>query len=90
MGGERALRTDRAGMTRLSRQMIDAWTSFARTGDPSARRRVARPDWSAYRAPRRATMMWSPHPTVANDPAGAERRLWHGFPFTAAQFPVRE
>lgn len=82
VGGDEAARTDHARIAHLSAQMMDAWTSFARTGDPSARRRVARPDWPSYRAPQRATMIWNTRPSVADDPAGAERRLWHGYPFT--------
>ncbi len=80
-GGEEALRTDRARLTALSAQLVDAWTSFARTGDPGARRTVSRPVWPAYRAPRRATMIWDLPSRVADDPRGAERVLWDGFPF---------
>ena len=80
-GGAEALRADRDRLTRLSDQMVDAWTSFARTGDPSARRTASRPVWPAYRAPRRTTMMWSLNPGTADDPRGAERALWDGYPF---------
>lgn len=83
LGGDEALKTDRARITRLSGQMVDAWTSFARTGDPSARRLVSRPAWPAYRPTTRSTMIWDLHPRVAHDPRGAERRLWNGYPFTA-------
>ncbi|MEV7008829.1 carboxylesterase/lipase family protein [Streptosporangium sp. NPDC051022] len=80
-GGEEALRTDRARLTALSNQMVDAWTSFARTGDPGARRTVSRPAWPAYRAPRRATMIWDLSPRVADDPKGNERALWDTLAF---------
>ncbi|HEY3685090.1 MAG TPA: carboxylesterase family protein [Streptosporangiaceae bacterium] len=83
LGGDEALKTDRARITRLSNQMVDAWTSFARTGDPSARRLVSRPAWPSYRPAQRSTMIWDLHPRVANDPRGAERRLWNGYPFVA-------
>ncbi|MDN3352931.1 carboxylesterase family protein [Actinomadura sp. DC4] len=83
-GGDAALRADRARLSRLSDQMVDAWTSFARTGDPGARRTVARPAWPAwpaYRAPRRTTMLWNLSPRTAADPRGGERALWNGYPF---------
>ncbi|MER7208293.1 carboxylesterase/lipase family protein [Streptosporangium sp. NPDC000239] len=83
-GGPEALRTDRARLTTLSAQMIDAWASFARTGDPDARRTVPRPAWPAYRVPRRATMIWDLSPRVADDPRGHERALWDGVPFDGA------
>lgn len=82
-GGAEALKTDRARLTHLSDQMVDAWTSFARTGDPNARRTVARPSWPAYQVPRRTTMMWSLRPGTADDPRGAERAVWNGYPFDA-------
>ncbi|WP_283136309.1 carboxylesterase/lipase family protein [Rhizohabitans arisaemae] len=73
-GGAEAYRADRRRLTALSNRMIDSWTSFARTGDPK---------WPAYRAPRRATMIWDVTPKVVDDPRGSERRLWDGMPFTA-------
>lgn len=83
VGGDAALRTDRARMTHLSAQLMDAWGSFARTGDPSRHRRVTRPAWPAYRSPGRSTMLWNLRPSVAHDPGGRERAQWHGYPFTA-------
>lgn len=80
-GGPEALRADRPRLAALSAQMVDAWTSFARTGDPGARRTVSRPAWPAYRVPRRATMIWDLSPRVADDPRGKERALWDGVPF---------
>jgi para-nitrobenzyl esterase len=79
-GGDAALRADRARLTGLSDQLIDAWTSFARTGDPSARRTVPRPVWPAY-LPRRTTMIWDLRPRTVTDPRGDERALWNGYPF---------
>ncbi|MGH3374489.1 MAG: carboxylesterase/lipase family protein [Actinoallomurus sp.] len=73
-GGDEAFRTDRARLTRLSDQMVGAWTSFARTGVPSA-------TWPAYRTPRRTTMIWDLRSRTADDPRGAERALWNGYPF---------
>jgi len=80
-GGAQALKTDRARLTTLSHQMMDAWASFARSGDPNARRTVTRPTWPAYRAPRRATMIWKPSPTVTDAPRDAERAAWDDYPF---------
>ncbi|GAA4614892.1 para-nitrobenzyl esterase [Actinoallomurus liliacearum] len=88
LGGDKAFQADRARLTTLSDQMIDAWTSFTRTGDPNARRTVQRPTWPAYRAPQRATMMWNVDATVANDPRGRERALWDGYPFAAFDLPA--
>jgi para-nitrobenzyl esterase len=82
-GGARALRTDLARLTKLSEQMMDAWASFARTGDPATRRTVPRPVWPAYTAPRRATMIWDLPASVANDPRGGERALWDRLAFDA-------
>jgi para-nitrobenzyl esterase len=79
-GGDAALRADRARLTGLSDQMIDAWTSFARTGDPSARRTVCRPVWPAY-LPRRTTMIWDLGPRTGAGLRGDERALWNGYPF---------
>ncbi|GAB2850792.1 para-nitrobenzyl esterase [Actinoallomurus bryophytorum] len=80
-GGDEALAADRARLTRLSGQMVDAWTSFARTGDPNRRRHVARPVWPAYRAPVRSTMVWDLPSRVVNAPRDAERALWDAYPF---------
>jgi para-nitrobenzyl esterase len=73
-GGDEALRADRARLTRLSDQMVGAWTSFARTGVPSSA-------WPAYRAPGRTTMVWDLPSHTADDPRGDERALWDGYPF---------
>jgi para-nitrobenzyl esterase len=80
-GGAQALRTDRTRLSMLSEQMMDAWTSFARTGDPAARRTARRPGWPAYQAPRRATMIWDLPARVADDPRGRERALWDSLAF---------
>ncbi|MFI7037757.1 carboxylesterase/lipase family protein [Microbispora rosea] len=80
-GGQQALATDRARMTRLSQQMVATWTSFARTGDPNARHTGDRPAWPRYTSTKRTTMIWDTPPHVAKAPRDAERALWDGFDF---------
>jgi para-nitrobenzyl esterase len=80
-GGEDALRTGRARMTRLSEQMVDAWTSFARTGDPNAGRTAARPRWPLYTSATRETMIWNTRSKVVSAPRETERALWNAFDF---------
>jgi len=62
----------------LARQMQQAWIAFARTGRPSA---DGLPDWPAYDASRRATMLLDvdpPGPSVVDDPDGDDRQAWDG------------
>jgi para-nitrobenzyl esterase len=54
----------------LERLMSDAWIAFARTGDPNT---PELPDWPAYDATRRATMVFDTTPRVVDDPDGAIR-----------------
>lgn len=49
------------------------WTSFARTGVPSA---PGQPAWPAYTLDRRATMMLDAQCTVVDDPEPLERKVW--------------
>jgi para-nitrobenzyl esterase len=57
----------------LARKMSDAWVAFARTGNPNT---ASLPEWPAYDATTRATMMFDDVCAVENDPGEAERRLW--------------
>ncbi|MGC9950462.1 MAG: carboxylesterase family protein [Bryobacteraceae bacterium] len=50
----------------LARQMSGAWLAFARTGDPN---------WPAYTADRRATMLFDVHSRVADDPNAEIRKI---------------
>jgi para-nitrobenzyl esterase len=56
---------------RLRDGMMDAWTSFARTGRPEAR---SLPEWPPYTAPDRAVMYLDGTSRVKHDPYGAQLR----------------
>lgn len=58
---------------RLADAMQDAWTSFARTGEPAS---SALPDWPAYEAHRRYTMTLGGSRGVVKDPHEAAREFW--------------
>ena len=60
---------------RLSEQMMDAWLSFARTGDPNT---SSTPEWPTYDASRRATMVFGADTHVVEAPYDDERLLWQG------------
>lgn len=51
----------------LSDRMMDAWLSFASTGNPG---------WEAHDAERRPTMVFDAESRLEQDPLGAERRSW--------------
>ena len=55
----------------LADQMSEAWLAFARTGDPNT---AALPDWPAYDASRRATMVFDLESRVEDDPMAEVRR----------------
>jgi para-nitrobenzyl esterase len=61
------------GREQLAEAMHRAWLAFATSGDPST---PLLPDWPAYQAPRRATMIFDAECRLADDPNGAERQLW--------------
>jgi para-nitrobenzyl esterase len=63
--------------THLSDQMADAWTRFARNGDPNG---AGLPRWPRYGTEQHATMEFGVHTDVALDPYGAERRAWCEIP----------
>ena len=56
----------------LSAKMMDAWISFARTGNPNHK---DIPDWSQYRNDR-ATMIFGKDVKAINDPYDKERAVW--------------
>ncbi|MGE4606453.1 MAG: carboxylesterase/lipase family protein [Myxococcota bacterium] len=57
---------------RLSGQMQDAWTAFARTGDPTSDELA----WPAYESDQRATMILGANSAVEAAPYDDERRAW--------------
>jgi para-nitrobenzyl esterase len=70
-----ALVEDAPDAKALSRRMRDAWTAFARTGDPRAP--LTEP-WPTYTAPDRATLVFDASPRVERAPRDAERAFWEG------------
>lgn len=64
---------DRAEAFALSGLMAETWIAFARTGRPS---HAALPEWPAYDAGRRATMVLDTACRVHDDPRPHGRRLW--------------
>ena len=61
----------------LSDQMVQAWTQFARSGDPNG---PLLPRWPRYDTVQRATMEFGRHSDVVVDPYGMERRAWAAVP----------
>ncbi|AXB79554.1 carboxylesterase/lipase family protein [Novosphingobium sp. P6W] len=60
---------------KLSAAMMRAFTGLAKTGRPGL------PEWSAYRLPGRATMMFDDTVRVENDPRRWQRELWATAPY---------
>jgi para-nitrobenzyl esterase len=60
---------------RMAEQMSEAWLAFARTGNPAT---AALPDWPAYDASRRATMVFNLESRVVEDPYPGVRQALHG------------
>ncbi len=56
----------------VSQAMQDAFLAFARSGDPG---------WAPYTLPQRRTMIFNAVSAMADDPRGAERRLFAKVPF---------
>jgi len=63
---------DTAENQALSDTMIKTWSTFARTGNPN---NADLPNWPAYDAKSRETMLLNVKSSVAKDPGGAERKL---------------
>ena len=64
-----------ANSVRTARNMSEFWTTFARTGRPTAQ---GQPAWPAYTTERRATMFIEADCRVVDDPFGLERQIWDG------------
>jgi para-nitrobenzyl esterase len=58
--------------------MSAAFSTFARTGDPNG---AALPAWRTYGLGRRETLIFDLPPRMADDPRGAERRLFAAVPY---------
>ena len=56
----------------LSSRMGEAWANFARTGKPGHH---GLPEWPAYNADKRATMIFNSQCSVRNDPEGESLRI---------------
>ncbi len=61
----------------LSRKMMDAWVSFARTGVPAA---AGLPEWQRYDPDSRATMIFDNACRVECDPRKADRLAFENYP----------
>ncbi|MEZ0094243.1 carboxylesterase/lipase family protein [Streptacidiphilus sp. EB129] len=70
--GAATVAANRPALTRLSHDMIGAWTSFARSGAPG---------WPSYTAAVRATRIWDLRPSVQDAPQENERALWNDYSF---------
>jgi para-nitrobenzyl esterase len=67
----------------LSEQMMDAWTRFARHGDPNT---PSLPQWPRYDPARGATMTLGPQCAVVDDPRGEERAAWDEAPLESVRY----
>ena len=69
---------DSAAAQTVAAAMGDALLAFARHGDPN---HAGIPSWEPYTLPRRQTLLFDQHSTLADDPRGGERRLYQQAPF---------
>lgn len=67
-----------AAAQQMADAMSEAFIAFARTGNPNSR---AATGWQPYDLPRRQTMVFDIPSRMADDPRGAERRLFAAVPF---------
>ncbi|HWU50658.1 MAG TPA: carboxylesterase family protein, partial [Asticcacaulis sp.] len=73
-----SLSGDGADARRMADLFSDAFIAFARTGSPQT---PALPAWTPYSLERRETMVMNVTPELADDPRGAERKLFSKVPF---------
>jgi para-nitrobenzyl esterase len=66
-----------AAQVALSRKMMGAWTSFARTGTPAA---PGLPEWTPYDAERKPTMIFDDNCRIESDPRRADRIALERYP----------
>ena len=67
---------DGPGLGRLSERVMDAWIACGRHGDPNT---DDLPDWCAYRADERNTMVVGPNIWTTTEDREAERAAWSTF-----------
>ncbi|WP_066793434.1 carboxylesterase/lipase family protein [Sphingomonas soli] len=72
LGAEGSISGTGPAAQKLSRQMMGAFASLARTG---------RPGWAPYTLPKRATMVFDVQSRVVNDPRKWERELFARVPY---------
>jgi len=63
----------RPSSTQAARAMSEFWSTFARTGHPTAK---GQPAWPVYTTDKRATMFIDAQCSVVNDPFSPERQVW--------------
>jgi para-nitrobenzyl esterase len=66
---------DRAAMTKLSRQMQQAWTNFARSGDPN---HAGLPEWETWSPATRSSMIFDTESRAASKVDDAIEAIWNG------------
>jgi para-nitrobenzyl esterase len=72
-GGKALEKTAQVDERRLANQMMDAWTNFARNGDPNG---PTVPRWTPYDTTQRQTMLWKSKSSTQPDPDAARRSVW--------------
>ncbi|MBS2533346.1 carboxylesterase family protein [Catenulispora sp. NF23] len=70
--GAATLAAQKPQLTKLSQDMMDAWSGFARTG---------RPGWQSYTTATRATKIWDVPERVQDAPQDAEWAAWNAYSF---------
>ncbi len=76
LGGAQPNAPDFAARQALAAKVSTAWIAFARTGNPT---HPGLPNWPAYSATKRETMMLTDQAEVLNDPLAAEQKAWEGY-----------
>jgi para-nitrobenzyl esterase len=73
--GVNILTGDDPARQKVADAMHLSWIMFARSGNPNT---SGLPQWPAYDATHRATMLFNEECQVVNDPQATERQLWEG------------
>ncbi len=76
LGGAQPDAPDFAARQALAAKVSTAWIAFARTGNPT---HAALPNWPAYTAAKRETMMLTSQAEVVSNPLAAEQKAWEGY-----------